>query len=144
MAGAVAAWWCLRRERRVGMIASFAVAGILYLGLLAAGGGAALEAQKAPRLLVQSVPAGLTEHEVRVACYEYFQPSLVFYCRRQVQRLNNDSDAIHFFDYPLPVYLFVPLTRWEMLEGQVRGPHRLLGCQRDLYQNCEVVLVTNR
>jgi hypothetical protein len=87
--------------------------------------------------------ADQTEREIRVGCFQYFQPSLVFYCRREVLRFTEEEQALEFLRYPLPVYLLLPATVWDGLEGKVRGPHRLLARHRDLYRGCEVVLVTN-
>jgi hypothetical protein len=72
--------------------------------------------------IVLPVPSGLTGREVRVTCSQYFQPSLVFYCRREVHQLGTEAEVLSFLDYPLPVYLFVLAARWEALESQVHGP----------------------
>ena len=80
---AVAGWWCLRRKICTEMIAIMAIMSILFLGTLAAYGSIALDAFKAPRYLVEASGARDTRREIRVGCYEYFQPSLVFYCRRE-------------------------------------------------------------
>jgi 4-amino-4-deoxy-L-arabinose transferase-like glycosyltransferase len=144
LSGAAAAWWCLLRGRRTGLIVSFAASGVLYLAALAAWGPAALDADKAPRELVRDLHTELTQREVRVAAFVYFQPSLVFYCQREVQKLKSEDETLEFLDHPLPVYLFVPVAQWEALEGRVHGSVRLLGRRHDLYQNSDVVVVTNR
>jgi 4-amino-4-deoxy-L-arabinose transferase-like glycosyltransferase len=144
LAGAGITWWCLRHQSRTAVLIGFVVSSVLYLTALAAWGAIALEAYKAPRELVGGFPPNLTTREVRVAAYEYFQPSLVFYCRREVQRLKDDEETLEFLSNPLPVYLFVPAARWESLQRRVPGTVRLLGRRRDLYQNCDVVVVTNR
>src|SRR5205823_700117 len=48
---------------------------------------------------------------MRYGSGEYFQPSLVFYCRREVQKLKTDNEAVEFLDCPLPVYLLVIAIR---------------------------------
>jgi 4-amino-4-deoxy-L-arabinose transferase-like glycosyltransferase len=141
--GAVAAWWCARREYRGGLVASVAAAAVLFAGPLLAWGSITLDGHKAPRSLVRAFQVAQTEPEVRVGCYQYFQPSLVFYCRREVTRMMSEKEALEFLQYPLPVYLFLPASVWHELEGKVRGPHRLLGRHDDLYRGCEVVVVTN-
>jgi 4-amino-4-deoxy-L-arabinose transferase-like glycosyltransferase len=143
--GASLAWWCLRRQQRRSTAAVFTATAVVLVGLLAAGGSAALETRKAPRPLAQALQAAQTEPEVRVGCYHYFQPSLVFYCQREVLRFENWPEAVEFLRCPLPVYLVLPASEWEHdLRGRVQGPHRLLGRQYDFYRHCDVVVVTNR
>jgi 4-amino-4-deoxy-L-arabinose transferase-like glycosyltransferase len=142
--GALAAWWCARRQQRAGLIVSVALTALLFAGSLAAWAGIMLDAHKAPRPLAQAVQAAQTNREIRVACYRYYQPSLVFYCRREVQVLASEEQALDFLRSPLEVYLLLPVEVWEDLKGRVRGSPRLLSGQRDEYRNCDVVVVRNR
>jgi 4-amino-4-deoxy-L-arabinose transferase-like glycosyltransferase len=142
---AVGAGWCLWRQRRGAAVALLASMAVVFLGALAVGGSVALEPRKAPRTLTRAFQAEQDEPDIRVGCYQYFQPSLVFYCGREVQSFGDANEAIEFLRCRLPVYLFVPAQVWENeLQARVKGPCRLLGRQRDLYRNCEVVVVTNR
>jgi 4-amino-4-deoxy-L-arabinose transferase-like glycosyltransferase len=142
--GAVAAGWCVWRQRTTGLVTVLTASAVLFVGALAAWGGAAVDAHKAPRPLVETVRATPGEREVRVACYEYYQPSLVFYCRREVLRFTQAGEALDFLKHPLQVYLFVSAAAWDGLEARVHGPHHVLGRHRDLYRGCDVVVVTNR
>jgi 4-amino-4-deoxy-L-arabinose transferase-like glycosyltransferase len=142
--GAAGAWWVARRERRSRSILVLAVMAVCFIGTLAAWGSTALDAYKAPRALVQWAQAQQTDREIRVGCYEYFQPSLVFYCRREVRRLETESEALEFLRCAVPVYVFMPTSVWGGLETKVRGAHRVLAQHYDLYRQCEVVVVTNR
>ena len=142
--GATAAWWCLRRQRRTALIASIGIVAVLFLGTLGAFGSVALDGFKAPRSLVDASNAQDTRREIRVGSYHYFQPSLVFYCRREVEHLLTDDKAVEFLRLPLQVYLFMPALEWQSLEPKVRGPHRLLARHYDLYRHCEIVVATNR
>jgi 4-amino-4-deoxy-L-arabinose transferase-like glycosyltransferase len=144
LAGAAVTWWCLRQSRRTGMIAGFAAFSLAYLAVLAGWGATALEKHKAPRDLVRGLHDNLTAHEVRIGAYEYFQPSLVFYCQREVHKLKTDDDVIEFLSCPLPVYLFMPASLWEQLQPRLGGMCHPLGRRRDLYRNYDVVVVTNR
>jgi 4-amino-4-deoxy-L-arabinose transferase-like glycosyltransferase len=144
LAGAAVTWWFLRRQRRTSTIVGFVASAVVFLGALAAWGVLALEAHKAPRELVNDLPGDLTTREVRVAAYQYFQPSLVFYCQRQVQNLKDHEETLEFLSNPLPVYLFIPAAEWEQLQSRVLLPVRSLGTRRDLYRNCDIVVVTNR
>ena len=144
LAGALVTWRCLRSGRRTGAVAGFAGTAVIFLASVAAEGAVALEPYKAPRELVRDLHDNLTSHELRVGTYQYFQPSLVFYCRREVQKLKNDEDTLDFLNCPLPVYLFLPAPVWEQLQPRAVGTCRLLGRRRDLYRDCDVVVVTNR
>jgi 4-amino-4-deoxy-L-arabinose transferase-like glycosyltransferase len=142
IAGALAVWWGALRQRWNGLIFATGTSAVVFVGSLAAWGSAALEAYKAPRSLVQNLPADHEQRDIRVASYQYYQPSLVFYCRREVFRLTEEREVLEFLRRPSPVYLFLPAEVWKGLEVQVPRC-RLLGRHRDLYRNCEVVLVTN-
>jgi 4-amino-4-deoxy-L-arabinose transferase-like glycosyltransferase len=142
--GALVAWWCARRDYRGAFVASLALTAVLFIGALIGWGGAALDAQKAPRPLVQACIDAPTAREIRVGYYQYFQPSLVFYSRREVHCLSNDEQTLEFLRCPLPVYLFLPGSEWDRLKEKAPGPHRLLGRHYDLYRGYDVVLVTNR
>jgi 4-amino-4-deoxy-L-arabinose transferase-like glycosyltransferase len=144
VAGALAAWWCARRQHRDAFVASLAVAAVLFIGPLIGWGGVALDAQKAPRALIQAFLDGPTEREIRIGTYQYFQPSLVFYSQREVYSFTNDEQTLEFLRCTLPVYLFLPGSEWDRLKEKVVGPHRLLGRHHDLYRGYDVVLITNR
>jgi 4-amino-4-deoxy-L-arabinose transferase-like glycosyltransferase len=135
----------LVRRQRVGMAtAALALTAILFLGTLAAGIGQTLNTYKAPSALAKVIEAHPTEPDILLGCYDYFQPSLVFYCGREVSRLQSEEEVGNYLRWPLPVYLFMPATTWENIEGRMTMPHRLVGCRHDLYRNCDVVVVTNR
>jgi 4-amino-4-deoxy-L-arabinose transferase-like glycosyltransferase len=142
--GGAAASWCLRRQLRGGVVLSLAAMAVVFAGVLAAWGGMAVDAFKAPRPLVQSAGADDTGREIRVGCYQYYQPSLVFYCRRGVWNMQEEREPLEFMRCPLQVYLFVPEAVWQELAGKVGAPCRLLASHYDLYRNCRVVVVTNR
>jgi 4-amino-4-deoxy-L-arabinose transferase-like glycosyltransferase len=142
--GAGAAWLCWKREATVGMLGALAVSAVLFVFSLMTWGAAALDVHKAPRTLVAQAEAKQLHREVRIGCYGWYQPSLVFYCEREVQQLLSEQQALEFLRSPLEVYLFVPMEIWEGLEGRVSGPSRLLARQRCLYRNCEVVVIRNR
>jgi 4-amino-4-deoxy-L-arabinose transferase-like glycosyltransferase len=143
LAGALAAGWCLQRGRRGGVVAAVAASAVLFLAPLAAWGVAAVDGRKAPRALVAALPADQLEREVRVATLQYFQPSLVFYCRREVLRLEAESQACDFLCGPLPSYLFVRAETWDALCARVPLPFREVARHYDLYDGQDVVVVTN-
>jgi hypothetical protein len=117
---------------------------VLFLGPLAAGGTKAVNDYKAPEALAELIDAQRTDPEIRLASYDYFQPSLVFYNRREVSRLTTEQEVYEFLRTPLPVYLFVPAATWDDLRTRISTPIRPIGQRRDLYRNCDVVVITNR
>jgi 4-amino-4-deoxy-L-arabinose transferase-like glycosyltransferase len=144
VAGALAAWRCARRQRRAGLIASVALTALLFVGSLAAWGAIALEGHKAPRALAHALHTAQTDREIRVGCYQYYQPSLVFYCGREVQVFLTEEQALEFLRSPYEGYLLLPADVWQTMKGRAGPSPRLLGGRRDLYRNCEVVIVRNR
>jgi 4-amino-4-deoxy-L-arabinose transferase-like glycosyltransferase len=144
VAGAAVAAWLARRPRRGPALAALGTAAVAFLGLAAAGGVAAVDVYKAPRPLARAIQHQQTEREMRVVCYRYFQPSLVFYARRQVTLLTTEEQVLEYLRYPVEVFLVLPAADWEQLQTQVRSPCRLVFRHGDLYRRCEVVVVTNR
>jgi 4-amino-4-deoxy-L-arabinose transferase-like glycosyltransferase len=142
--GALAAGWLVRRERRGAALGTLAGVAVLFTAALIGWGSNAVERHKAARDLVQALPDDQLFRDVRVAAFAYFQPSLVFYCQREVTCLQSERQALDFLSSPLPAYLFLPAQQWEGLRGKVAAPCRLLGRRYDLYSGNEVVLVTNQ
>jgi 4-amino-4-deoxy-L-arabinose transferase-like glycosyltransferase len=142
LAGAGVAGWCLRRGSPGGLVGAVAASAVLFAAVLGARAVEAVERYKAPRPLVRALPADQTRREVRVGAYGYFQPSLVFYCQREVARFEEERDAIQFLRGPLPAYLFLPADVWVGLRGRVAGA-RLVARHYDLYDGRDVVVVTN-
>jgi 4-amino-4-deoxy-L-arabinose transferase-like glycosyltransferase len=142
--GAVAAGWSLWRQRRGLALASVAAAGCMLVGALAAWASGTLEERKAPRLLARAIRADQPEPEIRIGCHQYFQPSLVFYCGREVQQLGHDGDVLTFLQQPRPVYLIVPADFWESFRDRAPEGCRVIERQYDLYDHEDVVVVAHR
>jgi 4-amino-4-deoxy-L-arabinose transferase-like glycosyltransferase len=141
VAGAAAAGWCVRRHRPNGFVAAMALSTLAFTAGIAAWGGPAVDAFKAPRPLAAALPADQTSHEVRIGAFGYFQPSLVFYCRREVTNLLSDDEALQFLKGPHTSYLFLPARRWKDLAEKAGDSVHLLGRHYDLYDRCDVVVV---
>jgi 4-amino-4-deoxy-L-arabinose transferase-like glycosyltransferase len=142
--GAGMAWWWLRTRQHGATIVSLTGSCILFVAGLFAWGSRAIDVHKAPRELIQAAHAQQPDRDIRVGCYQYFQPSLVFYCRREVQRLQSEQQVVEFLHCPLPVYLILPAVIWDSLRTRISGPHRLLIRHEDLYRQHDVVVVMNR
>jgi 4-amino-4-deoxy-L-arabinose transferase-like glycosyltransferase len=141
--GAAAGAWLLHRDRRGGLIASVAGCAVLLAVPLGAWGLQAMEPYKASKSLAQGLPADHVQRDVRVASFGYFQPSLVFYCRREVLRYVTEGQAVSFLQSPLPVFLFLPERVWQQMQPQLPANTRVLARHRDFYGGQTVVVVAN-
>jgi hypothetical protein len=101
-------------------------------------------ASKAPAALADHLPSQHNEQEIRLACYGYFQPSLVFYCRREVCLIEQENRVLELLRGPLPAYVFMPASAWDTIQAQAPAPCRVLGRHHDLYRGWDVVVVSNR
>jgi 4-amino-4-deoxy-L-arabinose transferase-like glycosyltransferase len=142
--GAVIAGWCLRRDRRAGLVTTLSTLAVAYVSLMAALPPRSVDEHKAPRALVAAAGARRPDAEVRVAAFDYFQPSLVFYCQREVVQLFSEQQALDFLRGPLPAYLFCPAETWDRLSPRAAAPVSQVARHRDFYRGCEIVVLTNR
>ena len=126
LGAAVAAWLLLRRSSRTGALVAVLASSLLFTASMAGWGAGAVEAWKAPKALAQALPPDQTRRDVRVATFAYYQPSLIFYCRREVPCLNTEEEALVFLQGPLPSYLFLPAAEWRAVEAKAQRPYRLL------------------
>jgi 4-amino-4-deoxy-L-arabinose transferase-like glycosyltransferase len=140
--GAAAGAWYLRRGRRSGVVTALATTAVAFVGLASGLPVRAVEAHKACRPLVAAAGADRPTDEIRIAYLGYFQPSLVFYCRREVAEVYSPEQALELLRGPLPAYVFCPAEVGERLAGS--GTYRMTGRHRDLYRGIDVVAVSNR
>jgi hypothetical protein len=110
--------------------------------LLGSLGAPAISRLHAPRQLARLLPGDQLEREVRVACLGYFEPSLVFYCHRRVEKLLTAETARQFLEGPLPSYLIMPAQDWQIYQTQL-GTGRSLGQRYDFYVNKNVLVIAN-
>jgi hypothetical protein len=143
VAGALVAWAFQRRQARRGVVWACAASCVLFTAAVAAS-ATAVEEHKPPRVLAAAIAANQCEREIRIAGYQYFQPSLVFYTRRNVTECITEQQALDFLLSPLQAYLILPAPAWELLKTKAPATSREVTRRRDLYKGCEVVLVTNR
>jgi 4-amino-4-deoxy-L-arabinose transferase-like glycosyltransferase len=104
----------------------------------------ALDTEKAAEPLARAVRSAQREPEVRIVAYRYFQPSLVFYCRRAVLETDDDSEVLSLLNYPVPVYVVTTAAEWQLLKSKTDGKCRVFASAHDLFRGEEVVAVTNR
>jgi 4-amino-4-deoxy-L-arabinose transferase-like glycosyltransferase len=140
---AVLIGWLAHRERRLAATAGLAAAALAFTGLLAIAVNNSLDRYKAPRELVTQAGAQNTLADIRIGCFQYFQPSLVFYCRREVEQLRDQRQVEAFLRSPLPSYLVVPAVVWQKIQTRQPGIGTELVRHYDLYRHCDVVVVGN-
>jgi 4-amino-4-deoxy-L-arabinose transferase-like glycosyltransferase len=137
--------WRLWRRDPTGVVIVVTSAAVMFVAILAGGTSCSLESDKSPAALAAAWQREQTDREVRLGCYRYFQPSLVFYSRREVMHLGSPRDVKEFLQTQLEVYLCVPEQAWETeVKPRVKGPVRVIARRYDMYHKCDVVVVTNR
>src|SRR5262249_32592222 len=125
------------------VLATVCAVGVVVPVLLLGGPVGVIDQQKAPRDLARILPADHEEREVRLAAFDWFQPSLVFYTRREIERPAGVGEVRNFLLQPLPAYLFVPEQTWREIQGQMPAEASIVGQKRDLYTGRVIVVVTN-
>jgi 4-amino-4-deoxy-L-arabinose transferase-like glycosyltransferase len=151
VAGAALAWWMFERGLRFGVIASVGCSAVLFAAPLVGVALESMEPYKAARSLARSLPEDQTRRDVRLASYRYFQPSLVYYSQREIERFEDkeEDQAQWFLRGQLPAFLFVPEEVWanwqkkETEEEFAPIEARVLARHRDLYSGRMILLVTN-
>jgi 4-amino-4-deoxy-L-arabinose transferase-like glycosyltransferase len=144
LAGALAMGWRLRSGDRRGVVAAMAVSGVAFVAGVAAFVPAAMDPYKAPRGLVADALLDDPTRDLRVGGYDWFQPSVVFYAKREVAKLPGPEAAAEFLAVPTPGYLLIPEPTWrQWIEPLVKAPHRVVARRFDFYRNCDVLVVTN-
>ena len=146
LAGAAAMAWFLRKGDRTGYVTAAAGSAAVFVGLVAAFPPAEFDRYKSPRELVRATGLADPDRDVRVAAVDWFQPSVVFYTRREVQKLASAEDVTAFLANPTPGYLFVPEPSWKAwFAGRLAvAPPRVAARRFDFYKNCDILVLTNQ
>ena len=142
LAGALA--WFLRRGDRDRFVTTTAATAVAFMAAVAAFPANEMNRYKAPRELVRATGVGNPGRDVRLAGFDWFQPSVVFYAQREVKKLPTPETAAEFLAVPTPGYLFVPEPTWTAwVAARVTVPHRVAAKHFDMYRNCDILVVTN-
>ncbi len=139
--GAIIALWTWRKSRNNALLA-LGFTATLFTGLLGAWNGRTFNRYKAAEALAGALPADHLKHEVRLGAYDWFQPSLVFYAQRRVDRLGGSTEARLFLEQPLPAYLAISARAWDELRPSVPRAQEMAR-RYDMYRRTDVVLVAN-
>jgi len=144
LVGAIVMAACLRKGNRRGFVLATAVASVTFTVAISAFPAGAMDPYKAPRDLVRDAGLADRNREIRVAAYDWFQPSIVFYSKRHVEKLPSVQKAAEFLAVPTPGYLLVEEETWTLwIEKQVATPHRVVSRRFDFYRNKHVLAITN-
>lgn len=136
----VAFVWVQRRTKAVAVLCGSSVtfvAGIIGFAAIS------LDGAKAPRSLVSDAGTLRRDRDIRLASFQYTQPSLVFYNQREVRQLMNEQQVLEFLNFPVPSYLFVPETAWQELRQKGFTHGEPVARHRDFYRNCEILVIAN-
>src|SRR5439155_3373126 len=137
LSGAGLMGWFLRKGDRRGFVTAAALTAVVFVGLVAAFPPRVMDEYKAPRELVRDCGVGDPSRDVRAGSYDWFQPSVVFYARREVAKLGSPEECAAFLAVPTPGYLFVPEPTWRRwVADKVTVPHRVVARRYDFYRNC--------
>jgi 4-amino-4-deoxy-L-arabinose transferase-like glycosyltransferase len=142
--GAIVGWWYWRKQNPAAILSTLGLTAVAWLGLLFAGGQPVINRHKAPQALGDALQANAPAGDIHVGCFQYFQPSLVFYFRHRIEPILTEENVVDWLRYPVPTYVVLPASIWDRLRPEVPGSPRELSRQRDLYRGIDVVLVSNR
>jgi 4-amino-4-deoxy-L-arabinose transferase-like glycosyltransferase len=130
-----------RRTKAVISLCSLSVAFVVgIIGFAAIG----VDAAKAPRSLTSAAGTMRRDRDIRLASYQYTQPSLVFYNQREIRPLPSEQQVVQFLNFPLPSFLFIPEPVWQDLQREGLAIGEPIARHHDLYRNCEVLVIANR
>ncbi len=114
---------------------------VIVMAGLMGGTPAKFDSSKSSRPLLVACGITRSDQEWRLATYLYFQPSLVFYSQREVQRWDDEQRAIEHLAVPTPAVLFLTSSDWDKLKDRLPG--RILARAWDMYHREEIVAVGN-
>jgi 4-amino-4-deoxy-L-arabinose transferase-like glycosyltransferase len=133
----------VRANDRGRFVRAMTAGAVAFTALVAALAPATVDTQKAAKELVRASGTADPARDLRLAHFDWFQPSIVFYARREVTEVFSPETAAEFLAVPTPGYLFVPAKTWQFVEPKVTVPTRVAARHYDFYRNCEVLVVTN-
>src|SRR5262249_7310222 len=145
MAGSAVAWLARARRKGGAAVAAVAVSCVAAVAAILAFPVADVDQYKAVRALVAQAGTRQHDRDIRLASYQYSQPSLVYYNRREVKPLSSDEQVAEFLANPFPAYLFVTETAWQGVQERRPDLRRSLVARKwDLYRRCDVLVITNQ
>ena len=132
------------KKNRIATLAILCLGSIGFTGALGAWNGSNLNEIKAPKMLSQLLPDDHLTREIVIATHDWFQPSITFYCKRQINTLISEEEVKQFLEQPIPAYIFMPEKKWDAIALKHPLRAKKIGQATDFYRNCNVVLLTNQ
>ena len=146
LAGALTGSYFLWKRHKDLFLTAVAVTSVAFIGLLAAYPVDALDEFTAPKQLVNNADLRQPDRDIRIASLLWFQPSVVFYSRREVEKLETWEQAADYLATKQSAYLLVPECVWNKM--QIEHPkefvYRTIAKQWDFQKQCDVIVVTNQ
>ncbi|MFQ3591992.1 MAG: glycosyltransferase family 39 protein [Gemmataceae bacterium] len=142
-ATAALASWFQDQGRRTAVLTTLTSGAVVFLLLIGVGVLPAIEQSKATKKLAAALPADLKSREARLVAWEYFQPSLVFYCQREIKRVEQVNELLGYMNLPQETYVFLPERLLPVLEKRTKA-FDVLARHKDFYTGRMIVVVRNR
>jgi 4-amino-4-deoxy-L-arabinose transferase-like glycosyltransferase len=144
LTGAIVMAWRLRAGNRAGFVSAATGTSLLLTTLIAAFPALTMDRYKAPRELTRACGLPDSTRDIRLAGFDWFQPSIVFYSGREVVKLPSPGKAVEFLAAPTPAFLFVSENTWNAWrDGQAIPAYRVVARCFDFYRNCYVLAISN-
>ena len=135
----------MRIGKREHAIGAFAAASVAYVALLACFPIVTFSNYHIPRLLVEEARLKQSDRDLRLASLFWFQPSVVFYSQREVEKLESWQQASDRLEMKAAVYLFVPEPVWKQIQhdNPTVTKYRIAARRFDYHKKFDVLVVTN-
>ncbi len=144
LVAAVGMGMCLRQGNRAGFIGTVATASLVFMGVTVAFPPTMIEPQKAPKELVRMSGVDNPNRDVRLGCFEWLLPSVVYYAGREVKALPSSAKVVEFLEVPTPGYVFVAESTWNnVIAAKMTVPHRIVARHYDFFEKGNVLVITN-
>jgi 4-amino-4-deoxy-L-arabinose transferase-like glycosyltransferase len=139
-------WFLIRRDRRPHALAVSVVASTLFTASLAAWPSVELDRHKAAKQMIAELKLNEGDQEVSLYSLNWFQPSLVYYSQREVQRLDSLDQMVRVLKRDTPVVVFMGEKLWDEGVGaeiQRRVPNAtIVGKRFDVTKNQHLIAVS--
>jgi 4-amino-4-deoxy-L-arabinose transferase-like glycosyltransferase len=143
LAGALFCAWCLRRKQTNLGLSSALAASLLFTASIAAFPVETMDGFKAPKALVEQGQLAQPDRDIRIASLFWFQPSTVFYVKREIRKLSGLEDVKVFLNAPRESYLLIDEPTWVSIAAHVGTQTMEVTRHYDFYSNKQILLIRN-
>jgi 4-amino-4-deoxy-L-arabinose transferase-like glycosyltransferase len=134
----------LQRGYRLGALTTLVSMTVVLLAAAVDFAVPAFDVEKSSRPLSQIIRERTQEPDLRLGAFNCFEPSLVFYCQREVIDIDSEEAALQFLRFQTQVCVVMSTQDWMRLQKRAGQECHVLGQARDLYSSQRLVVVTNR